>query len=699
MSSQKFAKDYLQSDGASRPRRRFHGALSRASRLVVAVSLTVVLLGTVSVSGVAAQDDPALTTAQLAALAQVTTWNIHYNDTYTIGFSGSGTDGDLGGNYLDEYGTAANWSQSSTETITDQANLVVSGPANCASLAGYCVPASGSGTWSETGNSDVELSGIGSVGCSESGTATYSADGTSPFVNGDGSFYLDESTNPPEATASFFAAAGTVTGTEDYNDTGCLVTASGSTALSPYQSPYASFSTSDCTSSTCSLGAGGDTDVTVVNGQFVVSGTSQTSDSSGFINTTECLSSSFLACDASELVPTTEEGTATWTATAQVPDADLAVTNTAPATALPGDSIDYTIGVTNNGPADAQNVTLTDPLTTETTFVSESQTNGAGFDCATPTAGQPGTVTCTIPTLASGDSATFTVTAEVDVGVPNDTTLTNTATATSDTQDSSTANNSASADTTIGQEADLAVTVTPPLPTPAGGDVTYAITIANEGPGDASTLALSDPLPSQTTFVSESQTSGPAFDCSIPTAGQAGTVSCTLGSLADGGSATFQVVTSLLPSVGVGTMITNTATVSAETPDSNLANNTSSVNSIVAQGSKTVTFNANGGTGTMAPQNDNTPTALTTNTFTRTGYTFVGWNTVAGGTGTAYTNGATYRVQRGRPRSTRSGPPTHPRRSSAEFQRTSPRRRRARTVPSSRTRRRQQATTRTKRSQ
>ena len=57
---------------------------------------------------------------------------------------------------------------------------------------------------------------------------------------------------------------------------------------------------------------------------------------------------------------------------------------------------------------------------------------------------------------------------------------------------------------------------------------------------------------------------------------------------------------------------------------------------------RTVTFNANGGTGTMTPQVANVSTALTTNTFTREGYTFSGWNTLANGTGTNYTDGAIY---------------------------------------------------------
>ena len=57
----------------------------------------------------------------------------------------------------------------------------------------------------------------------------------------------------------------------------------------------------------------------------------------------------------------------------------------------------------------------------------------------------------------------------------------------------------------------------------------------------------------------------------------------------------------------------------------------------------TITFNPNGGTGSMDamsvnPGIDNT---LTANTFTRADYTFTGWNTAANGTGTAYADKAT----------------------------------------------------------
>lgn len=46
-----------------------------------------------------------------------------------------------------------------------------------------------------------------------------------------------------------------------------------------------------------------------------------------------------------------------------------------------------------------------------------------------------------------------------------------------------------------------------------------------------------------------------------------------------------------------------------------------------------VTFNSNGGTGTMAAQTftEGDAQALTRNAFTYYGYTFTGWNTVQGG--------------------------------------------------------------------
>ncbi|MCX6342420.1 MAG: InlB B-repeat-containing protein, partial [Fimbriimonadales bacterium] len=56
---------------------------------------------------------------------------------------------------------------------------------------------------------------------------------------------------------------------------------------------------------------------------------------------------------------------------------------------------------------------------------------------------------------------------------------------------------------------------------------------------------------------------------------------------------------------------------------------------------RTISFNNNGGTGTMATIDvaDSISTPIPANTFTRDRYTFRGWNTAANGTGTSYNSG------------------------------------------------------------
>ena len=58
--------------------------------------------------------------------------------------------------------------------------------------------------------------------------------------------------------------------------------------------------------------------------------------------------------------------------------------------------------------------------------------------------------------------------------------------------------------------------------------------------------------------------------------------------------------------------------------------------------SYTIKYNANGGSGNMSNTSAtyNTNVTLRSNTFTRDGYTFTGWNTKADGSGTSYSNGA-----------------------------------------------------------
>jgi LPXTG-motif cell wall-anchored protein len=68
-----------------------------------------------------------------------------------------------------------------------------------------------------------------------------------------------------------------------------------------------------------------------------------------------------------------------------------------------------------------------------------------------------------------------------------------------------------------------------------------------------------------------------------------------------------------------------------------------SVVSLNGASSSTVTFDGNGATsGSTAPQTSGVPANLSTNGFTRTGYSFTGWNDVADGSGNAWGPGGNY---------------------------------------------------------
>ena len=60
---------------------------------------------------------------------------------------------------------------------------------------------------------------------------------------------------------------------------------------------------------------------------------------------------------------------------------------------------------------------------------------------------------------------------------------------------------------------------------------------------------------------------------------------------------------------------------------------------------KTISFDRNGGSGSMTAQVAGTSVAINPNEFTRSNYTFNGWNTAANGSGFAYPDGATFSFQ------------------------------------------------------
>jgi uncharacterized repeat protein (TIGR01451 family)/fimbrial isopeptide formation D2 family protein len=274
--------------------------------------------------------------------------------------------------------------------------------------------------------------------------------------------------------------------------------------------------------------------------------------------------------------PGDESGTATTTVGAG--SANLSLTNTdSPDPVAPGANLTYTITASNAGPSDAASVSLTDTLPAGTTFVSLAAPGG--WSCTTPAVGAAGTVTCTDASLAPGN-AVFTLVVAVDPSVPGGSLLSDTATITSATADPSPGNESATATTAVGNAtADLSLTKSDsPDPATAGLTLTYTITASNAGPSAATSASLTDTLPAGTTFVSLASPAG--WSCTTPAVGATGTVTCTNGSMAVG-NAVFTLAVAIAPTVTAGTTLTNTATVSSATTESNPGNESATATTTV----------------------------------------------------------------------------------------------------------------------
>ncbi len=252
-----------------------------------------------------------------------------------------------------------------------------------------------------------------------------------------------------------------------------------------------------------------------------------------------------------------------------MPSASLQLSLMAPSTANAGSNITYTIGLSNGGPDDAQAVSLTDLLPSGTTFVSQAQASGPAFTLSE----FGGQVSDTIATLPNGTSASFTVVAAIPATTPNDTLLTDGASVQTTTPLSSSSTTMANASTTVqnsgqngGQngnlnQATLILTADGPALALIGSQITYTLTLSNSGPTDAQGVALADALPSGTTFVSQSQTSGPAF-----TLGNNGNqVTDTTATLPAGTSATFAIVALISASTPDNTTLVDNAGVTALT--------------------------------------------------------------------------------------------------------------------------------------
>ncbi len=234
--------------------------------------------------------------------------------------------------------------------------------------------------------------------------------------------------------------------------------------------------------------------------------------------------------------------------------ADLTISKSgAPASVRAGDLVTYTITITNTGPGSARSVDVKDQLPAGMSLVSSGASGG----------GICGGAVCQFGTLAVNATRTITVVARVAANTAAGA-LTNTA-AVYSTDEINTANDTATAATTVTTSADLSIGKTAsPDPIVPGQSLTYLLTVANAGPSDAQTVVVTDTLPAGFTASSISSSQGA---CSA--------LPCALGTLPAGGSATVTIIGAVAATVT--TSLTNLAGVSSATSDPNPANNSASL--------------------------------------------------------------------------------------------------------------------------
>ncbi|MFO0868385.1 MAG: DUF11 domain-containing protein [Pirellulales bacterium] len=228
-------------------------------------------------------------------------------------------------------------------------------------------------------------------------------------------------------------------------------------------------------------------------------------------------------------------------------------------------NVTFTVTATNNGPAAATGVTLTDLLPAGLTFVSATPSGSTTFNSATGlwTIGALGNT-------AGNNSATLTIVATVVAS----NTITNTASLSAVNQFDTNSQNDSDSETLTPNQLDLAVLKTVDDNTPdKNQNVTFTVTVTNNGPTAASGVQITDQIPSGLTFVSATPSVGTYSSA---------TGLWTLGALsntAGQNTATLQIVATVTGT----TAITNTASLTAiDQFDTNTANN---------QDSETVTPN------------------------------------------------------------------------------------------------------------
>lgn len=229
--------------------------------------------------------------------------------------------------------------------------------------------------------------------------------------------------------------------------------------------------------------------------------------------------------------------TATWATV--VHESNFEIVKSGPETASPGDTIEYTVQVTNLGTCDeVTNVVVTDLLPYALTYVSS---NPDGSE-------QDGTITWSLGSIAVGETIEITIQAEVNDGTENGTRLTNTAVVNWQYPGGG-RQMSATWDTTIYTQPRLTINKTGPGTARPEDTLDYTIEVCNTGGSDALNVVLTDFLPAGMSYLGSS--SSGSHD--------SGVVTWNLEPMAPDTCQSVSLEVTVDPGVTDGTILKNTA--------------------------------------------------------------------------------------------------------------------------------------------
>lgn len=259
------------------------------------------------------------------------------------------------------------------------------------------------------------------------------------------------------------------------------------------------------------------------------------------------------------------------------------------------------ITVQNNGPSDAQHVTVLDQLpdvlingVMPLTFI-----RAENADCR-PDAVHARDIYCALGTMAAGERRTFDIYTQVHEEVPDGQLVQNCATVLSGssntvppgapptpptggptgtlTWDPLFTNNHSCTFVTVNAAPaaqGLAIDKSGPAMAEVGEEITYVLTVTNAGPGSANNVVVTDFLPGELRNVVVTPSQGACLtgvpgDSSRP-------LICNLGNLAAGGTATIDIDAQIKPTLAGNITVFNDVQVTTTSADANNADNIDSV--------------------------------------------------------------------------------------------------------------------------